>query len=92
LTILIASGERRVEELMALRSRLAGTVEIELLWPAQGCACRRIAVAEPVGLVEGWRFTLARIAADAGAGSYQSALPGQAEAEASSRRRVCAGR
>lgn len=77
---------------MALRSRLVGTVEIELLAPVQGCGCRRIAVAEPVGLVEGWRFTLARIAADAGARPYQSALPGRAEPEAWARRRVCAGR
>ena len=79
---------------MALRPRLAGTVEIELLAPAQGFAYRRIAVAEPLGLVEGWRFTLARIAADAGARPYQSQsqLPGQGEPEAWARLRVCAGR
>jgi hypothetical protein len=75
-----------------LRSRLAGTVEIELLAPAQGCAHRPIAVAEPAGLVEGWRFTPARIAADAGARPYQSALPGQDDPGAWARRHVCADR
>jgi hypothetical protein len=77
---------------MALRSRVAGKVGIELLAPAQGFAYRRIAVAEPVGLVEWSGFTLARIAVDASARTYQSALPGQAEPEAWALRRVCAGR
>jgi hypothetical protein len=76
---------------MALRSRLAGKVEIELLAPAQGFAYRPIAVAEPVR-PGGWRFTLAPIAADHGARRYQWALPGQAKREAWAQRRVCAGR
>jgi hypothetical protein len=81
-----------VEALMALRSRLAGRVGIELLAPAHGLAYRPIAVAEPVGLVEGWRFTLALIAADAGARPYQSGLRGRAGRGAWPRRRGRRGR
>ncbi|MGZ4252364.1 MAG: hypothetical protein ACXVR2_03750, partial [Solirubrobacteraceae bacterium] len=67
LSIRIAgAGAAFVEALMALHSRLVGRVGIELLAPAQGFAYRPIALAERVGLVEGWRVTLARIAADAG--------------------------
>ncbi|MGZ4236171.1 MAG: hypothetical protein ACXVHB_13955 [Solirubrobacteraceae bacterium] len=78
--------------LMALHSRLVGRVGIELLAPAQGFAYRPIALAERVGLVEGWRVTLARIAADAGPRPFQSGLPGQAGREAWPRRRGRGGR
>ena len=77
---------------MAMRSRLAGRVGIELLAPAHGFAYRPIALAEPVGLVEAWRFTLARIAANARARPYPSGLPGQAGRGAWPRRRGCGGR
>jgi sulfide:quinone oxidoreductase len=63
--ILIAGGGvAGLETMMALRSLLGGTVEIELLAPDPEFHYRPITVAEPFGLGEARQLELARIAAD----------------------------
>lgn len=63
--ILIAGGGvAGLEALIALRALVGGTVEIELLAPDVEFSYRPIAVAEPFGLGEVRRFSLAKIAAD----------------------------
>ena len=63
--VLIAGGGvAALEAMMALRSLLGGTVQIELLAPEVEFSYRPIAVAEPFGLGEVRRYELAAIAAD----------------------------
>jgi sulfide:quinone oxidoreductase len=63
--ILVAGGGvAGLETVMALRSLLGGTVEIELLAPDPEFRYRPITVAEPFGLGEARQLELARIAAD----------------------------
>jgi len=62
--IIAGGGVAGLEALLALRSLLGGTVEIELLAPDPEFHYRPIAVAEPFGLGEVRRLELARIAGD----------------------------
>lgn len=63
-----------LEALLALRSLLGGTAEIELLAPEPEFSFRPIAVAEPFGLGEVRRLELAQIAAEHDAHLRQGAL------------------
>jgi sulfide:quinone oxidoreductase len=73
--ILIAgAGVAGLEALLALRSLLGGTADIEMLSPELEFSYGPIAVAEPFGLGEVRRLELARIAAEHGAHLRQGAL------------------
>jgi sulfide:quinone oxidoreductase len=62
--VIAGGGVAGLEALLALRSLMGGTVEVELLSPDTEFQYRPIAVAEPFGLGEVRRLELARIAAD----------------------------
>lgn len=62
--VIAGAGVAGLEALLAVRAHLGGTVDVELLGPAESFTYRPLAVGEPFERTEAQHFALSRIAQD----------------------------